>query len=157
MEKDHKTWKETCVCTELSVKSPRTNVAPLTGSMPKRSHATTCTHHVHGKKRKNKKTKKREGGFWRKHVMHNEWTHTFTKRVKEDCEICHIWVSHVTYSNESRHTDRMSTITHAWVVSDRIYESCHVPVSHATHEWVMSHTSESCQTYKWVTTHRLHE
>ena len=64
----------------------------------------------------------------------------------------HIWVSHVSHTNESCHTYewvmshiRMSHVTH-------MHESCH------TYAWVMSHIwmghvaymYESCHIYEWV-------
>jgi len=33
-------------------------------------------------------------------------------------------------------------ITHSW---SHINESCHISMSHVTHQWVMSHINESCQ------------
>jgi len=35
-------------------------------------------------------------------------------------------------------------------VMSRIYESCHVWMSHVTYEWVMSRMNESYHTYEWV-------
>jgi len=67
----------------------------------------------------------------------------------------HVWMNHVTHTNESCHTYewvmsqmRMSHVTH-------MNESCH------TYEWVMSHiqmsrvthTNESRHTYEWVMSH----
>ena len=45
----------------------------------------------------------------------------------------HLWMSHVTYMNDSCHT-------YEWVMS-------HICMSHATH------MNESCQTYEWVMSH----
>ena len=71
----------------------------------------------------------------------------------------HIWMSHVTHTNESYHIDErkhfidyLSCVTH-------INESCH------TYEWVMSHIwmshvthmNESCHTHEWVISHRWKE
>jgi len=85
--------------------------------------------------------------IWMSHVTHmNESRHTY------EWVISHIWVSHVTHMNESCHTYEMSHVTH-------MNESCH------TYEWVMSHIwmshvthmDESCHTHKWVMSHRTSE
>ena len=63
-------------------------------------------------------------------------------------ELCHIWMSHITYVNEACHiyewvkshmdSKRMSRRrgVDEWVGEG---ESCHIWVSHATYEWVMPH------------------
>jgi len=62
----------------------------------------------------------------------------------------HIWMSHVTYMNESCHT--------YWcVTSDYKFVMSHTWMSHVTHAWVMSHTcmhTLACvHTYKCVMSH----
>ena len=57
-----------------------------------------------------------------------------------------VWVSH--HTRESC----MSHVTHDWVMS-HMTESCHTWLSHVTHDWVMSHTTESCHTWLSHVTH----
>ena len=69
--------------------------------------------------------------------------------------MAHIWMSHVTYMNESCRTYEW-VMLHIWM-SHVTYmnESCHI------YEWVMSHIwmshvthmNESCHTYEWVMSH----
>jgi len=67
----------------------------------------------------------------------------------------HIWMSHDTHMNESRHTYEW-VMTHIWMSHDT-----HMNESWHTHEWVMTHIwmshdthmNESRHTYEWVLTH----
>jgi len=88
------------------------------------------------------------------------------RRIK--CIMSHMWVSHVTYINQSFHT-------YEWVVSHKYIrhvahlnescktcervkshnESCQTCEGVKSHIWMrhVTHMNESCHTYEWVTSH----
>jgi len=69
---------------------------------------------------------------------------TYMWVMSRTCKSCHVYVSHVTYS-ESCHVC-MSLVSYEWVIS-RICESRHVYMSHVTYTWVMSRTYKPCHIY----------
>jgi len=84
-------------------------------------------------------------------MSQNLWNMSHDTRVCASCHayawgILHIWMTHVSHTNELCHTHEWDMhVTHT-------NDSCH------TYEWVMSHirmshvthTNESCHTYEWV-------
>jgi len=63
--------------------------------------------------------------------------------LKVTNESCHadLWVvSQIRMSRAQRHV----RVTHVWVMEPI---SCHPPMSHVKHQWVMSHTNESCHAH----------
>jgi len=72
-----------------------------------------------------------------------------------ECDMSHIWMSHISHMNESYHTHEW-VMSHIWMSHvTHMNESCH------TYEWVMSHIwmsyvthmNESYHTYEWVISH----
>jgi len=85
------------------------------------------------------------------------WEHSCTHVI----ESWHIWMSHVTYVNESCHTYEW-VMSHIWMshITLRMRQIATLRMSWRTYEWVMSrligswHTfDESCHTYEWVMSH----
>ena len=81
--------------------------------------------------------------MWMRHVTNtNESCHT-----REE-GIARMWMSHVTCMNESCHT-------YEWVMS-HLNESCHTLRDEGmSHIWMshVTHMRESCDTYEWVMSH----
>jgi len=90
--------------------------------------------------------------IWMRHVMYkwvmshiDESCHIWMSLVTHWCVMSHIRISHVTKTNESRHTHElvMSRTRHV----NEWYHACHTWMSHITH------MNESCHTYERVTSH----
>jgi len=89
----------------------------------------------------------RSWNVWIVHVAH-EWV------MSDSNEACHAWMSHVTL----KHKIQICATSRCRKTHQR-RDACHIRVSHATYEWVLSHIHESCHRwtsrviYEWVLSH----
>jgi len=83
------------------------------------------------------------------------WHKWLFHRLRTECVMSHMWVSHVTHMSESCHTCEwgmsnmwMSHVTH-------MNESCHACQCVVSHMWMshVTHVNEACHTCEWVMSH----